>query len=446
MLPTSTWLVRAAAACSVFELTYAGRRYHPPWGEDPFATMSVEEWEGKCTEHRVGSFELTSQPIQFGAAAHHHALLPKLSAMNSTAWEQWIFDATADDGTRGIMVALCRDPNYAFFGQGNLHVQLFADVGGGKPIIDLVFLERSSLFDCGDYMAGYWASAEKDYEFLFTVHPNLDAAALRIATPRLRGNLTFMGAVPGHYPDGSPMLPPSGSSVPDTDGAAFAAPGLYMSNAVAGARVASVLELNGTPLAPPFQVRGGAGMMRLWASRSWFEIVAGFRIIRAYAGPYSFFFWDSGSRWDKGALHTWGVLYRGAEQLVATRRREAITEMTGPESSAVRPPSSGQDWVQVSQQYGGLGTRGSSVADATSTGHLVEFFSHATNRTWSFEVEHARLYTSMPLGGGRGVDIFSNRVWGGELDSDEDGKLIYAPLYRGSGYSEDALFPRELVR
>lgn len=381
----------------------------------------------------MGPFEQTDQTIQIGAAAQQHPFLPKLSAMNSTAWEQWVFDATSDDGASGIMVGLCRDPNYAFFGQGNLHVQFLHALGDEEPTTDLVFLQRSSLFDCGGCVASYWVNEAKGYEFMFTMYPDLDAVALRITTPRVRGNLTFVGTAPGHYPDGLPMLQSPGSPIPDTDSAALVAPGLYMCNTVPGARVTGVLELDGVPLTPPFDVHGGAGMTRLWASAFWFDIVTGFRIIRASAGPYSFFFMDSGSRWDDGVTHASGVLYYKMKQLVGVRRREPASGEPG------------QDWVPVSQRYGRLGARGSTVGGGKWTGHLVKFFSHATNRTWRFEVEHARLYSSMSLGGGHGVDIFSNRVWGGQLGLGEDGETVYTTLYRGSAYSEDSLFPRTLA-
>lgn len=394
--------------------------------------MALGKWERSCTEHSVGPYEATDQPIRIGAAAHQHPFLPKLSALNFSAWEQWVFEATSDDGISGIMVGLCRDHNYAFFGQGDLSVQLWHALPGRAPSTDLVFLERSSLFDCGDHVASYWAHEAKGYEFMFTVHPDLEAVALRITSPRFRGNLTFVGSVPGHYPDGSPMLQAPGSPVHDTDAAAAVAPGFSMCNAVPGARVASVLELDGLPVTPPLEIHGGAAVFRMWGSAYWFDMSDGLRIIRAAAGPYSFFFIASGSRWDVGAVYSAGNLYRGPEQLVSVRLREPA------------PTEPGRDWVKVSPLSGLLGARGK-VGGGEWTGSLVEFFSHATNRTWRFEVEHARLYTSTMLGGDTGVDAFTSRVWGGELGLGEDGEAVYTPLYRGSAYSELAVWPPALA-
>lgn len=439
------WLL--AAAIITLGASHALARHHHGVDGDTFSTMSPNHWKRTCIEHRAASFDtLTTDAVGLGptSAEKQHPFLPNLSAMNATAWEQWVFDATADDGVGSIMVGLCRDPNYAFFGQGNLHVQFFAAVGDAKPIQDLVFLDHSTIFDCGDYVAGHWASAAKGYDFLFTVDRESRVAALRVMSPRFQGNLTFLATAPGHHPDGSPLGLGAGHG---EEAASSAAPGLHMYNAIPGAHVAGTITVDGSPLAPPFVSSGGAGVMRYWAAAYWFDIVAGFRLIRASAGPYSFFFWDSPSRWDRSpssgqaATHAWGALYRGAEQLVATRHHDGGGGGTS-------------DHVRVSQTYGALGAHGK-VDGGRSTGHLVEFASPATNRTWRFEVEHSRLQASMPLGAGQGVDIFSNRVWGGEVQGQAAAAVestapagwttTYLRLHRGSGYSEDALFPEELA-
>lgn len=338
------------------------------------------------------------------------------------------------------MVGLCRDPNYSFFGQGNLHVQFFAALGDSKPIQDLVFLDHSTIFDCGDYVAGHWASASKGYDFRFTVDQESSITALQVTSPRFRGNLTFAASAQGHRPDGSSL---AGSDEEDTGAvASSAAPGLHMYNAIPGAHVVGDIILDGSSVMPRFISSGGAGVMRLWAAAYWFDIVAKFRFVRASAGPYSFFVWDSLSRWHSSAgeaslesTHTWGALYHGAEQLAAARHV--------PDASTKSTRGATSDHVRVSQAYGMLGAHGK-VDGGQSTGHIVEFSSPTTNRSWQFEVEHSRLQVSMPLGSGRGVDIFSNRVWGGEV-SNFPGTGDYVTLHRGSGYSEDAMFPEELA-
>lgn len=167
--------------------------------------MSPSHWKRTCIEHTAASFDtLTTGSVALGpTSVGKHPFLPNLSAMNLTAWEQWVFDATADDGVGTIMVGLCRDPNYSFFGQGNLHMQFFAALGDSKPIQDLIFLDHSTTFDCGDYVAGHWASASKGYDFRFTVDQESSITALQVTSPRFRGNLAFAASEQGHRPDGS---------------------------------------------------------------------------------------------------------------------------------------------------------------------------------------------------------------------------------------------------
>ncbi|KAH8896253.1 hypothetical protein GQ53DRAFT_743532 [Thozetella sp. PMI_491] len=407
--------------------------------------LSVGRWKQECKEHRATGFETFEGPVEFRPTmSDEHPFIPRLSAMNKTAWEQWVFDGTSDDGSQSVMIGLCRDPNYSFFGQGNLHIQFYAALGEGKTIKDLIFLDSSSIFDCGDHVASYWVSESRGYEAFFVVNQDSTAAALRLTTPRFRGNFTFAATAPAHHLDGS-LLSAQKQQVPHKEPPSLVAPGLHMLNAIPGAVIKGDIILDGSPLSPPFTARGGGGVLRLWAAEDWFSLVDGFRIIRASAGPYSFFFWDSPSRWagsahgssgispktKENAVYQWGVLYHGAKQLMATRLGRPAPKGDIPQQQA--------DYIYVTQQYGPVGVRGH-VAGGRSNGHLVHFVSPGANRTWRFEVEHSVLQGSFPLGGERGVDVFGNRVWGGEVSSSGDHNC----QYHGSAYSEDALFPEKL--
>lgn len=422
-----------------------------------FDKFSVDRWRQDCTEHRVTGFDTVDGPVQLRpTTADDHPFIPRLSAMNKTAWEQWVFDGTSDDGSQSVMIGLCRDPNYAFFGQGNLHIQFYAALGGGKTIKDLVFLDSSSIFDCGDYVASHWVSKSRGYEVFFTVNQDSTIAALHLTTPRFQGNFSFVASAPPHHLDGSLLKqqePQKQQAPDDQTPSSFVVPGLHMLNAIPGALVTGDIVLDRTPLAP-FMARGGGGVLRLWAAADWFNIVDGFRIIRGSAGPYSFFFWDSPSRWSgsidvaagqppktgDNPVYRWGVLYHGAEQLVATHLGAPVLEdniLQGEEAQWQQ-----EDYVHVTQQYGPVGAHGK-VAGGLSNGHRVKFVSPRSNRTWKFEVEHSVLQGSFPLGGGRGVDVFGNRVWGGEVPSSGE-SLDHFCQYHGSAYSEDAAFPAKL--
>ncbi|KAL0937406.1 uncharacterized protein CTRU02_207137 [Colletotrichum truncatum] len=372
-------------------------------------------WKKECKEHRITSYETVTGDIHFGPRRHdEHPTIGKLSGINSTSWEQWVFDSVSDDGSSGIFLSLGRDASYAFFGQGNLHVEFYALMEDGTKFQELAFVDQSSIYDCGDYIASTWTSNSHSFEFRVPRDTSIGAeATIVVSTPKLHGRFHLLSSAPGHFPDGNLHASPETLTQ--------VAPGLHMHGTIPAAQVEGKITIKGRR-GGVTSYSGKGGHMHLWAIDNWFKIIWGFQIIRGTAGPYSFFYWEPTSRVGGRTTHCTAILFKNGKRLVSTKAANSTYQ-----------PQNG-DRVQVLATKNGRGVR-ASVA-GRSTGHVVEFWS-ADGGHWRFELEHQYVQVQMPFGRDTGLAVFTNRMFGGEAGGCQ---------YLGSAFSEEAEFPETLAQ
>ncbi|KAK0513950.1 hypothetical protein JMJ35_003672 [Cladonia borealis] len=371
----------------------------------PFPTSLHDEWDDSCSISKSGAFEVFDGPNTFSISPSEHINSVKIKpGINSTNWEQWEFDGLSHTGLSGLLMAFSRDPSYAFFGQGNLRVEFYITLGDGTLIQELDYLQESYIIDCPDFTAGIWNSTDRSYSFHIT--KDMKYAKLNFDSWRVRGGFTMASSTTPHLADGSPWSPEGGKA-----GATELAPGLFYGLNMGGAAVEVDATLSsGRRIA--FSGRGGS--TRLWATEGWLAICEGWKVIRAWAGPYSIAFWVLVSRMDKGVKYVSAHLFHDDQLLVGTRLSEV---------------SDTEDYVVDTDVFDGE-VKGRYKDQ--NTGHIFEFVSPTKDKKWTFELQHMITQYEMGAGGGFGMSGFSNRVVGGEV-----GDL----QYEGRGQSEQTYWP-----
>ncbi|KUJ20446.1 uncharacterized protein LY89DRAFT_578802 [Mollisia scopiformis] len=371
----------------------------------PFPDRLNEEWDDSCSISKSTAFEVYDGLITFSTSQSDHINSVKiLPAVNSTNWEQWEFDGLSHTGLSGLLMAFSRDPSYAFFGQGNLRVEFYITLGDGTVIQELDYLKESYIIDCPDFTAGVWNSSDRSYSFHVT--KDLKYAKLKFDSWRVRGGFTMSSSTPPHNADGSPWIPEGGNAK-----ATELSPGMFYALPMGGAAVEVDATL-GSGRRIVFSGRGGS--TRLWATEGWLKICDGWKVIRAWAGPYSLVYWDLVSRMD------WGVKYVSAhlfydDQLVVGTNVGNVSET--------------EDYVLATDRFDGeLHGR----YKDKNTGHIFEFVSPTQDRRWKFELEHMITQYEMGAGGGFGMTGFANRVTGGEVGEIQ---------YEGRAQSEQTFWP-----
>ncbi|KAI3317857.1 hypothetical protein HD806DRAFT_513988 [Xylariaceae sp. AK1471] len=385
---------------------------------------TIEETE--CTASRTTAFEQVAGPIEFSDSPTQHPEIPRLSALNATAWEQWEFDATAADGMSGIVVGFSRDASYHFFGQGNLRVEFYMILDDGTVVQDLDYVDESVVTTCAEHVTGLWRSKTRSYGF--RVSTDMSRAEAWWRTARSKGSLRIDS-------DTAPNLA-DGNLWPNATGSVEMAPSLYMSHPIAGGRAVAEHTVGRRNLR--FEGRGAHS--RIWAKDSWFKICEGWNAIRAFVGPYTLTYWRPVSRIRKGVPFYSAQLFKDGELLVGTsgisnndsngnNDNEASSEFRSEKNAEL------QDYATLTHDFGGQ-VRGN-MADR-STGHYIEFVSpRLGGKRWRFLAEHKRKKFDMNMGGGLGLSGFTTRVTGGEVGGDE------APM-EGFGWSEQVALPLKI--
>ena len=371
----------------------------------PFPTSLNDEWDDSCSISKSTAFEVFDGPNTFSTSPSEHINSVKITpGINSTNWEQWEFDGLSHTGLSGLLMAFSRDPSYAFFGQGNLRVEFYITLGDGTIIQELDYLSESYIIDCPSFTAGIWNSTDRSYSFHVT--KDLKYAKLKFDSWRVRGGFTMSSSTTPHLADGTPWTPEGGKK-----DATELAPGLYYGLAMGGAAVEADATLSsGRRIA--FSDRGGH--TRLWATEGWLKICDGWRVIRAWAGPYSIAYWDLVSRMDEGVKYVSAHLFYDDQLVVGTQ---------------VGDVSDKDDYVLATDVFDGE-VKGR--YKDKNTGHIFEFVSPVEDRRWTFELQHMITQYEMGAGGGFGMSGFANRVVGGEV-----GEL----QYEGRGQSEQTYWP-----
>jgi hypothetical protein len=279
----------------------------------------------------------------------------------------------------------------------------------GTSFRELDNVDESTVIDCPGYTAGLWNSSDKSYSFHVT--KDLKHAKLEFDSWRARGTYKLSATTPPVHADGSAYDPEGGNSADGGADATELSPGLYYSVPVAGGTVeVDVVTSSGRKLS----IRGRGGSTRLWAKEGWLKITERWIAIRAWAGPYTFTYWDVVSRKDTGKRYFSGHLFYNDQLLVGTRAGNV---------------SDTDDYARITANFDG---EISGRFDDNNTGHTLEFASPARDKKWQFELQHTMTQYEMGVGGGLGLSGFANRVVGREVGDHQ---------YEGRGQTEQTAFP-----
>ncbi|PVH91652.1 hypothetical protein DM02DRAFT_663756 [Periconia macrospinosa] len=139
--------------------------------------------------------------------------------------------------------------------------------------------------------------------------------------------------------------------------------------------------------------------------------------MRAVIGRYAFSLWKPVSRIHRGTEYTSGVLYKDGQPIVT---------VYGPDYDILETDG------QLSIQAHFNGTVSGGLND-TSSGWVITFSEPKNRKHWRFVSEHGLLAHEVRLGPNSGLSVFTDRVKGGELHSDQ---------YSGYGICEQITLPR----
>jgi hypothetical protein len=369
---------------------------------------TLDQHDTSCIISHLTAFEQVEGPVAFSLSAAEHPEVPKLSAINSTVWEQWEFDGVAVSGNASILMGFSRDPSYGFFGQGNLRVEFYMTLEDGTRIQELEYTQQSTIIDCPGFVSGLWNSSDRFYAF--RVSKDMQTAEVWWEARREKGYLILESLAPPHLADGQ-LWPPSQQDPVVNHAAVMMAPGLYFNQPIAGGKMTAHVKVGNREM----HITGYGAHCRLWAEDSWFKICRGWQVVRGFLGPYTITYWQPLSRVNDWVSYFSANLFKDGELVVGTQ---------------VGTGSRDTDHVLFGSEFSG--NISGSLADK-ATGHMLEFVSSVSGRRWRFKHSHQTKMFEMGLGGGKGLTGFVDDVAGGEVGTDEH--------FEGKGISEQVFLP-----
>ena len=307
-------------------------------------------------------------------------------------------DATSLESDAGLLIAFYRDPEFNFLGPGNLRINLDVAFPNGTTASLIDYAEHSIVESCANHVTGTWLRPGASYKF--RIARDMSSASVILDAPLVRGTVELHSIAPPRCADGtvwslSHKVSSSYNSIP----------GMYWMEPMSGARSSLDLNVKGSHLA--FQ-DGIGGFERIWQSRTWFDMLRGYKFFRAVVGPYTMSYWSSQSRDDpEGGLDTGNVLLSrdGKPVFSSSRSSDKIKLSPGLKDDhfAYRPTYSGS--VR------------SSVGVQAETGYDLVLISPVRKKQWSFHFEHKRVLFEFNLGRAAGGTAFMGPADGGEKGS-----------------------------
>jgi hypothetical protein len=230
------------------------------------------------SRNHIKAYQTTKKPILFSTSPNDPFESPRLSRLNSTAWEQWYFDSVSNTGTAGLTICFSRDPSYEFFGKGNLRIEIDIVWDNGTTFSQVDFASESVVEALESTTRGTWNGPGIDYSF--EINNNLEHVKVTIDTPNVKGAFTIASKTPPQYADGS-IYPSENASMSSTT---F----LHWVEAIP----VGLFEVDLMIGEAPFTFTGIGGHDRIWAAFNWITMVQGWHMIRAAIGPYSLTYWE----------------------------------------------------------------------------------------------------------------------------------------------------------
>jgi hypothetical protein len=344
-------------------------------------------------------------PVFFSTSPLDDFEQPSIEPMNATAGEQWEFDGISEDGTQAFVFGFYRDPNFAFFGTGNLRMYAEFVFANGSRYAVVDYAEESIIQSCpGKGTRGTWKA--DDWAYTFEISADMSQTKITVNNPEAKIVIEMASLAPPRYADGSTW--------PSANASLLTVPHFDWVEPVPVAEVIVDATIHGDRVL----WAGLGGHERLWGAFNWFTCLETLLVARVRTGPYALSFLEFGSGQQRGLYVPSVVLAEDGKNIFNTRRTE---------------PSKAEDYMQVRKLYGGVGVTTEALADKV-TGMDVVLVSPKRNRQWKFVLTHKNLAFEYNLGVGRGGSAYSGIAVGGLVGSD---------LFKGPAFSEVMRFPEK---
>jgi hypothetical protein len=337
----------------------------------------------KCTINSLNQTQTVTSPVEINTSPVAPFENVKLSAVNSTAWESYSFEAVSANGTSGSSVIFYRNPSIGAPGSGVVWIEISAVWPNGTQWKVTWSQNESAVLACDISTYGYWTNILKTTRFSFSLPSSLKSAYLDLVDPGVvEGSWNMASITPAISANGMPEL--------NSNGSVELAPLTYWNEAIPMATVDAKVTLSGTD----FLIQGFGGHWRNWAPYNWNSLAKDWHRVRAVAGPYSIIFWSFTSATD-GLIYTTGFLSQNGTKIFATRNGD---------------PDIKGDSAIFSLSYSGR-VRGS--YDDNSTGIMVQFV--GGGKIWRFYITHTNVLSESPHGSAGDYTSFVNTVFGGDI-------------------------------
>jgi hypothetical protein len=316
--------------------------------------------------------------------------------INTTAGEQWAFDATSSDGTSGLLMGVYHDPTYAFLGPGNLRLSLDLVWSNGSTWSLVDYLAQADIETCADGTRGVWSKPSASYTFSMAADNSV--VLLEFDTPRVQGTVSIHSSTPARLADGTVVSTSHGATTDST----WNAPNLHWAEPIPAGRASVDLTIDGSPL----KWDGMGGAERWWAGQGWLDALQGWRAVRAVAGPFILTYWAPKSRVSPGVLYPSAFLARSGRKVLSATRGGPSTD---------REP-----YVEY-RAFDGNGTLMSHTGGdprKAAHGYVISLVSPAMGRRWEFTLRHEHMEFEFDLGSGSGGVAYVGTVAGGEIGDD----------------------------
>ncbi|KAK3296557.1 uncharacterized protein B0H64DRAFT_442862 [Chaetomium fimeti] len=342
-------------------------------------------------------------PVFFSTSPLDDLEQPKIEPMNSTAGEQWEFDGVSEDGTQAFVFGFYRDPNFSFFGAGNLRVYtefVFAN-GSRYAIVD--YAEESIIESCPHRgTRGTWKA--DNWSYMFEISADMSQTKLTVDNPEAHITISMVSITPPRYADGSTW--------PSANTSLLTVPHFYWAEPIPVAEVAVDAVIHGETVS----WSGMGGHERLWGAFNWFTCLNSLLVARLRAGPFALSFLEFGSGRQEGLLVPSIILTEDGKHIFGTQRTKR---------------SDTEDYIRVRKLYGGQGITTEALADKVTGLELIST-SPRRNEQWEFVITHKSLAFEYNLGSGRGGSAYAGIVVGG---------LVGRTTFLGPAFSEVMRFP-----
>lgn len=343
-------------------------------------------------------------PVFFATHGADDPEAPSILPLNSTAGEQWEFDGTSVDGTQALCFGFYRDPNYSFFGSGNLRVYAeFAFANGSRyTIVD--YAEESIVESCpGRGTRGIWRA--DDWEYRFDVSADMSHARIAWNNPEARGTVELKSVAPPRYANNEVWPSRNGSSV--------TVPHFYWTEPIPVAELQVDAVIYGETIA----WSGMGGHERLWGAFNWFTCLRGMTAIRMAVGPFAVSLVEFESAREDGLRVPAVLLAESGERVFGSR----LTER-----------SATDDYFELHKLYGN-GVTTELLRDKT-IGMELFLVSPSRKLQWRFVLTHKSIGFEYNLGDGMGGTAYSGTAIGGLVGSKE---------WKGPAFSEILKIPQK---